>query len=63
MQKFGGVFSRIAVTKNGIACNQEIGAGANHIADRFEIDSTIDFDAERQAARLANARQRFNFPQ
>ena len=56
LQKFRGVFSRIAVTKHGIARDEQISPGAHHVADRVQIDATIDFDAERQAALISRIR-------
>ena len=50
MQKFGGVFSRIAVTEYGTARDEQVSARAHDIANGLEINPTIHFNAESQAA-------------
>ena len=50
LQKFGGVFSRIAVTEYGTARDEQVSARAHDIANGLEINPTIHFNAESQAA-------------
>jgi hypothetical protein len=50
LQKFSGVFSRITVTEYGTACDEQVSARAHDIANGLEINSTIHFNPESQAA-------------
>ena len=51
------------MAEDRIARNKNFRTGANDVADGVEPDAAIDFDAESQAARIANVRKRFHFPE
>jgi hypothetical protein len=50
LQKFSGVFSRIAVTEHGAARDEQVSPRAHNIANGLEINPTIHFNPESQAA-------------
>src|SRR5216684_3500853 len=62
-QKFLCVFADVAVAEDGVAGNQEFGAGAHHVGDGIERDAAIHFDAKGQAARFADACEVFHLCQ
>lgn len=63
MQKLASILLNIAVAENGVACDQQIGAGIDDVRDRIESDAAVDFDAVRQTASLAHLCQSRDFPQ
>ena len=60
-EEFVGVGTDIAVAKDGVARNEEFGAGFDDVRDGFQVHSTIHFNAEIQFAFGAHAGKRSNF--
>jgi hypothetical protein len=63
LQELGYVVADIAVTENGVAGDEQVGAGADDVGHRGQVDAAIDFNAIPEAAGFADARERFYFAQ
>src|SRR5256885_4041736 len=63
LQEFASVFSNVALAKHGISGNQQIRAGAHHVANRIQRDAAIHFNPEIQPPHFALVRQFGNFVQ
>jgi len=63
LQEFADVFADVAVAEDGVSGDEQVGTGSHDVGHGGEIDATVDFDAIREAARLAYARKGFNLAQ
>src|SRR5438552_8927787 len=61
LQQLGDVVADIAVAEDGVACDEQVGAGADNIGHRDQIDAAVHFNAIGEAPRFADAGERFNF--
>ncbi len=63
LQELPGIFTWVPLLEYSATCDQDLGTRTHYVGDGLVMDATVNFDAEAEAARLADIRQQLNLLQ
>jgi len=61
LQELPGIFTWVPLLEYSAAGDQDLGTCPHDVCDGVVVDAAVDFNAEAEAARLADFREQFNF--